>query len=371
MDKTVYFTGTLPKKGQAPFGGGEIGNIRTIRMLCSFGYHVATVRRSRSGAKEARLKKRIFFPFRVLLSNLHWFIVLLFGHRSNSIVHISGFYGSTIIIETLQVFISHLLRYRIVYELRGGGATQFYQEGGNLYKKQFRYILNKADYLFSQGQENEPLLKSLCNTPIIYYPNCVQQGFYPESMPAKPNNKINLLFFGRIEKEKNPLLIVEVASLLQKTFSNTRLLMLGNGRPELVKSVKCKMAEVLLPGSFELKPGCEHDELQSILGDKHFYLFPSEQPREGQSNAITEAMSYGIIPIASPQGFNRSTIGDNGLIVDELTAEAYAERISSIIKNNHVAKFSDFVRQRFLEHYTENAVFERIEKEYERIFNKQ
>ncbi len=360
MIKTVYFTGSLPHKGEPPFGGGEVGNARTVGMLRSFGYKVVTVRKRRSNAKDSWLKSRIEYPFRTISNTIEWFLVLLFGSRKNGIAHISGFYGRTIYIETLQVFIAKLLGYSLVYELRGGGATKFYENGNKAYKAQFRYILNKASFLLSQGKENEPLLHSLCNAPIYYYPNCVQHGFYPEVLPERSKERINLFFFGRIEKVKNPFLIVRTASLLQKDFGNITLTMLGNGQADLLEKVRIQMQETLKPGSYQLLPGCSHDELKTVFADKHFYVFPSQQEREGQSNAVTEAMSQGVIPIASPQGFSRSTIGDDYLIVDELTAEAYAERIAEIIRKREIEKYSQFVRKRFLENYTEKAVFGRM-----------
>ena len=367
--KTVYFTGSLPRKGQVPFGGGEVGNVRTVRMLESFGYRVVRVRKLRSGTRDSRLKKMIGYPLRTMANAVKWFCVLIAGNRKDGIAHISGFYGTTIFLETAQVFIAKLLGYRTVYELRGGGAADYYGNGSRSYRNQFKYILGKADYLFSQGKENETLLHSLCGKPVFYYPNCVQEGFYPAELPEKPRDTVNLLYFGRIEEEKNPLLVVETASLLQKQFGNIRLTMLGNGRKDLIHKVRVQMERSLAAGSFELMPGCKHEELQRILADKHFFLFPTVQPREGQSNALTEAMSYGIIPIASPQGFNRSTIGDDRLIVDKLSAEAYADRVAEIIRAGETGKYSQSVRQRFLENYTEKAVFQRAEKEYENIFN--
>ena len=368
MKKTVYFTGSLPKKGEAPFGGGEVGNIRTIRMLESFGYKVVAVRKRRSNAQDSWLKSRLEYPYRTLTNAIKWFCVLLFGKRKNSVAHVSGFYGRTIYVETLQVIIAKLMSYKLVYELRGGGATAFYENGSKLYRKQFKYILNKSSYLLSQGRENEPLLYSLCKTPVSYYPNCVQKGFYPEELSQRSHDKINLLFFGRIEKVKNPLLIVKAASLLQKEFGNITLTMLGNGQADLIEKVRKLMQETLNPGSYQLLPGFSHQELKTVFADKHFYVFPSQQEREGQSNAVTEAMSYGIIPVASPQGFSRSTIGDNYLIVDELTAEAYAGRMAEIIRENKIDYYSQFVRNRFLENYTEEAVFERMKSEYEKVF---
>ncbi len=355
--KTIYFTGSLPQEGETPYGGGEVGNLRTIRMLRSFGYNVKTVRRRRSGVKDSGLKTRLIYPFRTLANIFEWFFVLLFGTRNNSVTYISGFYGTTIYVETLQVFVARLLRYKIIYELRGGGATEFYENGSKIYKKQFKYILNRANYLLSQGKENESLLHSLCITPVFYYPNFVQRGDYPEEMPLKNVKTINLIFYGRIETSKNPLLIVKVAAILQKEFDNITLTIIGNGKKELTEKVKKQMKESLRTGSWILLPGCAHDDLLHLLSEKHFYIFPSKQKREGQSNAVTEAMGYGIIPIASPQGFNRSTIGDNTLIIEEMSAEAYAERIAKIIRDGDIEKYSHFVRQRFMENFTEEIVY--------------
>jgi len=364
----VYFTGTLPKKGQTPFGGGEVGNVRTVSMLELFGYEVRVIRRLRSNAKDSNLKRRITYPIRCVFNLLEWFVVLLIGRRKYSVAHISGFYGVTIPVETVQVFLAKLLGYKLIYEMRGGGATTYYLEGSATYKKQFRYIVGKADYIFSQGKENEPLLQELCSTPIFYYPNSVKSGFYLEDMPDKSDDIIRLLFYGRVESEKNPLLIVEVAAILQKRFQNIRLSIIGDGQPDYIEKVMTCMETKLKKDSYELLPGCEHDSLLPLIKDKHFYIFPSEQPREGQSNAITEAMSLGIIPIASPQGFSRSTIGDDNLIVEELSAKAYADRIASIIENGEIAKYSSFVRKRFLDNFTESVVFERARIMYSEIF---
>ena len=369
MQKIVYFTGPLPRKGQVPFGGGEVGDVRTVRMLESLGYQVVQVRKRRSGAADSRLKSMLSYPFRALSNAAGWFFVLLAGNRKDGVAHVAGFYGTAIRLEKVLVAMAKMLGYRTVYELRGGGAQEFYENGSGRYRKRFKDTLCKADYLFSQGKENEPLLHSLCGKPVFHYPNCVQEGFYPAEPPRKPEDSVNLLYYGRIEEEKNPMLVVETAALLQKMFSNIRLTMLGNGRKDLTAKVREKMEQSLAAGSYELLPGCEHEQLKALLPDKHFYVFPSTQPREGQSNAVTEAMSYGIIPVASPQGFNSSTIGDERLIVNTLSADAYADRIASIIRAGEVGEYSRFVRQRFLENYTEKAVAARLEKEYERIFN--
>ena len=368
MQKKVYFTGTLPRKGRVPFGGGEVGNMRTIAMLRAYGYEVMLVRRIISTANDSKMTSLISYPVRMIINLIQWFGILIFASRKNGLAHISGFYGNTILIETFQIVIAKLLGHKIIYELRGGGAINFYKKGSYLYRAQFRYIIRTADFLSSQGAENVPFLRTLCDTPIHTYPNYVQSGSYPHKTPLKPVNNINLIFFGRIEKYKNPLMIVEITSILQKSFNNIRLTMVGNGQEDLIKKVEMAMQQVLLPGSFVLMPGVNHEKMKDLLGDKHFFIFPSEQPREGVSNALIEAMSYGIIPIASPQGFNRSTIGDDSLIINEIKAELYASRIAAIIQNNEIDYYSRFVHNRFLDNFTETIVVERTIAVYDNIF---
>lgn len=364
--KTIYFYGSLPPKGRAPIGGGEVGNFRTVRMLTSYGYTVKVIRKLRMPSSTSQTVRLLSYPFRTLYGIIVFFSVLLFGSR-NGIVHISGFAGRTILNEYILVLITKFLGYRLLYEIRGGGIIEAYQNGNSSYRNKFDSILRKSDWIFSQGQENFPLIESICKRPTYHYPNCVEKGFYPELYTLAEDKTINLLFFGRIEPEKNILLVVDVASFLQKDFPGVSLTIIGKGEKKYVNQVKEHMTEVLKENTYSYIPGCSHDELKGYLENKHFFVFPSQQIREGQSNAVTEAMSYGIIPIASPQGFNRSTIGDDNLIVEQLSAREYAMRITEIVKTGKVELYSRFVRDRFLNNYTEEAVFAKSKKIYQEI----
>jgi glycosyltransferase involved in cell wall biosynthesis len=363
MNKKVFFYATLPKKGHIPYGGGEVGNLRTIRMLREAGYEVCTIRQRKARATWRKTRIMFSYPFRLLSGWIEAFGKLLFASRK-SIVHLSGFAGKTIFNEYVLLHIMKMLGFRVIYELRGGGAIGFWENGSKSYKKMFSYLISKSCYVFSQGKENIPMLNNIADTPVYHYANCVEDYFVPKNLPNKPTDCINLLFYGRIEEGKHVDLIVETASILQKAMTNVYLSIVGNGKADYIERIKEMMRSMLRPNTFTYVPGCKHEDLPSLLIDKHFYVFPSTQPREGQSNSVTECMAYGIIPIASPQGFNRSTIGDDYLIVDVLTAEAYAFRISSIIDAGKINYYSQYVRNRFLDNYTEKVVFEKTKEEY-------
>ncbi len=368
MNRRIFMYATLPKIGQAPFGGGEVGNMRTIRMLREAGFDITTIRQRKADATWGKKRVLLSYPFRLLAGWSETFCKLFFGSR-NSLVHLSGFAGKTIFNEYVLMHIMKVMGYKVIYELRGGGAIDFWASGSSRYRKMFSYLLKEACYVFVQGKENIPLVTSISKTPVFHYANCVEDSFAPKHMPKKPTNQINLLFYGRVEENKHVDLIVETAAKVQKTIPNVYLTIVGNGKADYVERVKSMMQSLLKPESFTYISGCKHEDLPALLTDKHFYIFPSTQPREGQSNSVTECMAYGIIPIASPQGFNRSTIGDDALIVNDLTADAYADRIIGIINSGKCQYYSVQVFERFRHKFTQDVVFKKTLAVYKKIAN--
>lgn len=357
-NKIIYMYASLPPKGQIPLGGGEVGNMRTVRMLQEGGYHVVTMRQRTTKTEWGRLHTIVSYPFRLFAGWTNVVITMFFGSRKG-VAHLSGFAGKTIFNEYVIMHIMKVLGYKVVYELRGGGAIDFWENGSSSYKKMFSYLLESACYVFVQGKENVPLIESICKTPVYHYANCVENGFAPSELPEKPKDKINLLFFGRCEENKHVDLVVETAAIVQKKIPNVTLTIVGNGQQSYIDMIKAKMEECLQKGTYTYFPGCKHEKLPSLLQDKHFYLFPSTHPREGQSNSVTESMAFGIIPIASPQGFNCSTIGDDYLIVNEQKADKYAARVIEIIKRGNLKKYSIQVFNQYQQNFTEQVVFKK------------
>lgn len=360
MANKIYFYGSLPPKNKAAYGGGEVGNLRTVKMLQSFGYKVVTIRKLRSSSSVSAFVKLFTYPWRMLEGVFMFWVTVMFGSRQ-SIVHISGFGGHTILNEFLILGIAKSLGYYTIFEIRGGG---FFMNTSKAYCLLRNWIVRHADYIFSQGMENKPLLDKICKTPFFYYPNFVDEDFMPSQKPDKKSSTINLIFFGRIEKEKNVKLIVETTKLLQQRFHNITLTIIGNGKSDYVVEVQQMMASNLKAGSYTYLRGCSHDDLKQYLIDKHFYIFPSEQMFEGHSNALTEAMAYGIIPIASPQGFSRTVVGMEELIVNEFSAEQYANRITDFIIDNRFKELSEYVYDRIRENYTDSIVRKQLYNVY-------
>lgn len=369
MTSRIYLFANFGDWDRQPYGGGEIGNRRTLGMMRRAGYDVRLIE------KYNRVFKHTWDDAFVITSLMAWnilkfFCILLFGRRKNSIVHIVGFYGSTIYFESILVGISRLLGYKTVYEMRGGGATFHYKNGSGRYRYFFAATIRKADCIFSQGMENKSLIEDIVpGKHFFYYPNCVMRDFCPTSYPKKPTERISLLYFGRISKQKNVNIVIETFNLLAAKHVQVCLDIVGNcTEPAYAEEIRQYISASEYSDRITMHPACSHNRLKEHLADKHFYIFPTAEPREGHSNALTEAMAWGLIPITTDIGFNRTVVGNNTLIVDGLQPKAFAAVICRIIENGMIPELSEQAFRRIQDNYTEEIIYSRLKEEYDNLF---
>lgn len=365
MTSRIYFFANFGDWNRQPYGGGEIGNRHTLGMMRRAGYDVHLIE------KYNRVYKHTWTDAFIISCLMMWnviklFFVLLFGRRKNSLVHIVGFYGTTIYFERILVGISHLLGYRTIYEMRGGGAIFHYQNGSERYRHWFAATIRQAYYIFSQGQENKPLIDSIeQGKHFFYYPNCVMRDFYPKKYPYKPTKRINLLYFGRVAKQKNVDVVVDAFNILAAKYNNVYLDIVGNcTEPAYAEEIKRRISGSDFASRITMHPACSHDRLNEYLADKHFYIFPTTEPREGHSNALTEAMAWGLIPVATDMGFNRTVVGEDLLIVKKLSPNSFADVVANIVDNGRIAQLSERAYYRIQNNYTEDIVYNRLKEEY-------
>ena len=89
---------------------------------------------------------------------------------------------------------------------------------------------------------------------------------------------------------------------------------------------------------------------------------------EGHSNALTEAMALGVVPICSNRGFNQSVVGECGVILSE-SADAidYAKSVIELWDSGEWAKFSQQCRLRIRTLFNSKSVVNRLIQTYQRL----
>ena len=370
MRNRIYFYANFGDWNKPPYGGGEAGNRKTLELFRQMDVEVVLIPKYLH-VDGSSISKNLLKLWRIIFCFLRYFIVLLFGRRNHSIVHISGYYGRRLKFEYILFRIAKILGYRVVYEMRAGGATSQYDELGEKYRKDFDYVIKNCDKVFSQGLENYPLLEKIKkDIEIYYYPNYVMSGFFPTSYPCKPLDIINFMYFGRLSELKNIDMVIDIFEGIASSYANVHLLLVGNFISEDYKNhIKSRIKNSKFNDIIDLEPACSRDDLKIYLKDQHFFLFPSKEAGEGHSNALTEAMSWGVVPICSSQGFNRGVVGNDALIVDDLKVEKYIKSIDYIIDNNLIDVLSKKAYHRVLDNYTDVIALQRMNDVYESMFN--
>ena len=135
-----------------------------------------------------------------------------------------------------------------------------------------------------------------------------------------------MFYFGRITQNKGIDIMLETIKILDNRFN---LYLAGPIASDIdAASIKNEKTRYLgLLKSYEIK---------EILKDTHFFIFPTRHNGEGQSNALIEAMSGGLIPIGYDQGFCAEVIGDCGVALPtNAKPKDFADSILSYCNENY------------------------------------
>ena len=73
-------------------------------------------------------------------------------------------------------------------------------------------------------------------------------------------------------------------------------------------------------------------------------------------------MAFGVVPIVSNAGFNESICGDMRLVVNDLSPQAFAQRIMDIEQEGVWQELSQFVYKRVIDRFTEMQALDELKE---------
>lgn len=144
-----------------------------------------------------------------------------------------------------------------------------------------------------------------------------------------PKSARVMIFVGRLDRQKDPLLLLEAALPLMAEDPHLRLLMVGDGglRPQVEAAIAASGL-----GSRIALAGARHGaEIASML--KGSDLFVMSSAYEGMPIAVLEALASGLPVVATPVGEVPTLVrnGSNGLLATEATAPALARALRTAL----------------------------------------
>ena len=362
IGKLIVF-GNVGDLTKPPKGGGQSSSRRVMQ-----GFQEAGLSTSYLSRHMATWKGRIAHIIEVLLFGFIDLCKLIAKMRKEDNTNTAFFYmtfsGTLLPYEYILTKVVKWMGFKRVMYLQGGQFYHYYNNGSKKYKKLYAKVLNMQNLILFEGKEGIKMSESLTTTPLAYFPSYTFNKDIPVSLPSRPTDKIQLIFFGRIDPNKNVHIIIECFEILCKQYDNIYLTIIGGPGKSIkyASEIKQQINQSAYADHIQRYDRSPYSFIKEQMQTHHFFIFPTKEPCEGHSNALSEAMSQGLIPIVSNHNFNLSIVGDESLVVDGYSPEEYAKRISRIIENGEIERISKQMIEREIQYFSYDAVNPEITK---------
>jgi glycosyltransferase involved in cell wall biosynthesis len=241
----------------------------------------------------------------------------------------------------------------------------------------YNYIIKSNDIAIaiSKDIERELLEAGIPQENILFIPNGVNMLVSaPPGTMQKQQSRTNLqlppsgkmfLFIGRLEKQKDVLLLVESFTAAKPVENNLVLVLVGDGdlRPQLEKAISDYNINERV-----ILVGYQKNVFKYILAADFFVLSTQS---EGLSNALLEAMSAGLIPISTAVSGSVDLIEPNvnGYLTKLGSAASLTQAIekAAILTDEQLHQFSSISFNRILTGYEMNYIASRYVQLYKTL----
>jgi glycosyltransferase involved in cell wall biosynthesis len=174
---------------------------------------------------------------------------------------------------------------------------------------------------------------SLARSARLLPKGAVSEIIYNGSAPAEPaegEQRFDLVFLGRLHRQKNPLILAEILKRLAPLRPSLGIVGSGELEPELRAEVNASG----LQNQVTFLGAQPHPEAMRLLASARIMILPSRW--EGLPVSVLEAMHRGIAVIASDvRGTDELVVdGETGFLVPAADAAAYAARIESLLSDD-------------------------------------
>ena len=189
---------------------------------------------------------------------------------------------------------------------------------------------------------------------IFFIPNGVDQNvFYPYLPELKIEKKIKflqqcnfhskdrlILFVGRLEGQKDPMLLIDVFRYLEGEDESIKLIIVGTGTQE--KQMKQKLEMYSLSNKVKFLGVLPQTEVAELMRISDMLLLTSAS--EGMPMAVLEAQGCGLPVVSTDVGELREIIkgGSSGEIVAQRNPELIAQRVFEIFMNSDRYNISNY-----------------------------
>ncbi len=169
--------------------------------------------------------------------------------------------------------------------------------------------------------------------------------------------EMTLLSVGRIDEEKNPMMLAEVFAALCAADRRWRLLACGEG--QLAARLQARLTELGVADRADLRGYVDHAAMAEIYRTSHALVHTSLT--EGLPQVIIEALAAGLPVVATDVGGVAEAVGHATLVVPSGDVDAAVDALQRVadepdLRLNLAAAGTDYARRHTLEAEVERVV---------------
>ena len=139
-------------------------------------------------------------------------------------------------------------------------------------------------------------------------------------------SELRLISVGRVDSEKNPLLLADALAALRAGDDRWKLIVCGEG--PLEGELAARLDALGQQGAYEIRGYVPHDELGALYRDSHALAHVSLT--EGLPQVVLEALAAGLPAVATDVGGISEALGDAVTVVPSGDAAALAAEIRGL-----------------------------------------
>lgn len=360
MINRIYVFGNMGFMNELPKSGGQSSVRRVMQGFNEEGIETITIRRHRAEAKTriGHILEVGYFAF------YDWFKMIAkmaFRRRKDTAFMQMTYAGALVPYELLLSVTARLMGFKSMEYLQGGLVMDSYPRKGKLHQWMYKANMNLQSLVCFEGYDALALTEAVTKKPkLVYLPSYVRDEVIPSAAPVKPTDSVNLCYFGRLNPVKHPVETLKIFEILcerhpEKKFTLT---IVGSDiiHPDYVARLDQLIKESPYTDRITRKENSPFEYLLQMMQTQHFYVFPTNEKAEGHSNALNEAMSQGLIPVATDYHFNKTIIGDARMVVEGYNPVTYADKIDWILDNCNMQELSEQMWKRVKENYAYSIV---------------
>lgn len=361
----IAFVGPIAEPGKPSRGGFATANRRTIDLLRTEGVKVIELAYPMAAGSLVRKSAAYGLGFTRIAAQL------IRLRNDWDILHITPLLLQFLSAETLLSQLPRRFAKSLFVDLRAGTLISGYHERGDRYRKMLARFIGRATTVAVEGPQYIEFARQWASGDVFYFPNYViwdaRFDRHDRTDPVK-SGCIRLVTLGRITPEKGIEIAIDIVSEAVRSGLPVSLDIIGGGSHDYIAYLKniCRGLPVNFTGPIAPSKIADH------LDSSHFFIFPTIYPGEGHSNALTEAMASGVIPICSDHGFNGDVVGDAGIILPATaTGSDYLATLKNIAHSGRWETLSRSATNRIKARFSHSEILPNLLEAYRNTYKRQ